>query len=241
AKPKKVAAALAKLDKAMDQAIEHTSLARDRGLQRALLDQISALYGGPRLLDLTGQAPWEELDHPAVTGAIRDSEAIIVAAALDRTTALRGEVYPGPVAGRDRSATTTATGRDTETPGAPVAGEAAPISAEGRSWLAALVPWSRPDPRPVAEDLRDRQPVAEAVAETVAEEGSVAEVVATESRPVADRKRPDEQDKRRAIRLWISRAKRGNVGSKRDLANWTDFSETWALGCIQEARQIMIN
>jgi hypothetical protein len=64
-------------------------------------------------------------------------------------------------------------------------------------------------------------------------------VVATSPRPVADRKRPDEQDKRRAIRFYVGRAKKLNPPSKRDLAEWTGFSETWALGCIQEGRQQM--
>lgn len=239
AKPKKVTAALAKLDKAMDRAVEHTGLARDRVMQTALLDQISALYGGPRLLDLTGQAPWEDLDHPAVTGLIRDSEAVILAAALDRNTALRGEVYPRPVAAGDRTATTPATGRDTGAPDVPVAERRALGSDEGRSWLTTLVPWSRPEPRPVADEAKDRQSVAEAVAQPVAEDASDEGVVATDPRPVADQKRPDEQDRRRAIRFYTDRAKKLNPPSKRMLAEWTGFSETWALGCIQDARQRM--
>jgi hypothetical protein len=85
----------------------------------------------------------------------------------------------------------------------------------------------------------DRLPVAEAVAETVANGASNGEVVATGRGPVADRKRPDEQDKRRAIRFYIGRAKKLNPPSKRVLAEWTGFSETWALGCIQEGQQQM--
>ncbi|MEU8362290.1 hypothetical protein AB0C27_40360 [Nonomuraea sp. NPDC048882] len=240
AKPTSLARALARLDKAMDKAVEHTALSRDRVVQAALLDQVSTLYGAPRLLDLTGQAPWEHLDHPAVTGLIRDSEAVILAAALDRNTALRGEVYPMAVVAGDRSATTAATGRSSETLPVPVSDDAPPISGEGRSWLANLVPWSRPEPRPVADDAPDHRSVAEAVTEPVADDGPDAEAVATEPRPVADQKRPDEQDRRRAIRFYIGRAKKLNPPSKRTLADWTGFSETWALSCIQEARQTMI-
>jgi hypothetical protein len=239
AKPKKVTAALAKLDKAMDRAVEYTGLARDRVMQAALLDQVSTLYGAPRLLDLTGQAPWENLDHPAVTGAMRDSEAVILAAALDRNTALRGEVYPRPVATGDRSVTTDATGRGDESISATIPADGPSIVEGGRSWLASLTPWSRPQPRPVTEPAPDRSQVAEPVAEVVAGEALEREVVATDTRPVADRKRPDDQDRRRAIRFWVGRAKKLNPPSKRDLADWSGFSETWALGCIQEARQQM--
>ncbi|MDP4501122.1 hypothetical protein [Nonomuraea turcica] len=240
AKPKKLARALARLDKAMDKAVEHTAVSRDRRVMAALLDQVSTLYGAPRLLDLPGQAPWEHLDHPAVTGLIRDSEAIILAAALDRNTALRGEVYPLPIATSDRLATTAATGRGAETLAAPDADEAPSIADEGRSWLTNLVPWSRPEPRPVANEAADHQPVAEVVAAPVAGDAPDAGVVATGRRPVADREKPTEQDRRRAIRFWIGRAKKLNPPSKRTLAEWTGFSETWALGCIQEARQTMI-
>jgi hypothetical protein len=240
ASPRKRARSLAKLDRALERAVEHTKLSRDQVTQAALLDQLSTLYGAPRLLDLPGQAPWEHLDHPAVTGLIRDSEAVILAAALDRNTALRGEVYPRPVAIGDRSAATSATGRDVETPDVLVADDALPISDEGRSWLAALVPWSRPEPRPVADEVRDHHPVADVVAEPVAVDTSDEGVVATDPRPVADQKRPDEQDRRRAIRFYTDRAKKLNPPSKRTLAEWTGFSETWALGCIQDARQRMV-
>lgn len=237
AKPKKVTAALAKLDRALEKAVEHTALARDPKAQSALLDQLATLYGGPRLLDLNGQAPWEQLDHPAVTGLIRDSEALILAAALDRNTALRGETYPLPVAGRDQSATAAATGRALADSDAPADHNTKSIFQGDQSWVTKLVPWSRP----VADDSRDRDPVAEPVAEAVAEPVASEEVAATDPRPVADQKKPTEQDRRRAIRFYIGRAKKLNPPSKRTLAEWTGFSETWALGCIQEGRQIMID
>jgi hypothetical protein len=229
AKPKKVTRALTRLDRALERAVEHTRLGHDRATQSAMLDQLSALYGAPRLLDLAGQAPWEHLDHPAVTGLIRDSEAVILAAALDRNTALRGEMYPIPVA----------TGRDADTPPAQIVREAPSTSDGGRSWLTTLAPWTRPEPRPVTDEVRDLQPVAEAVADPVAEDAPAMGAVATDPRPVADREKPSEQDRRRAIRFWIGRAKKLNPPSKRMLAEWTGWSETWALGCIQEARQQM--
>ncbi|MDA0633400.1 hypothetical protein OUY22_08215 [Nonomuraea sp. MCN248] len=64
---RKMRAALAKLDKAMDQAVEHTGLAVDAGRQEALLAQIAALYNTTALIDADPRVPWEpERDHRPV-------------------------------------------------------------------------------------------------------------------------------------------------------------------------------
>ncbi|GAA4530822.1 MULTISPECIES: hypothetical protein [Nonomuraea] len=64
---RKMRAALAKLDKAMDQAVEHTGLAVDQGRQEALLAQIAALYNTTALIDADPRVPWEpERDHRPV-------------------------------------------------------------------------------------------------------------------------------------------------------------------------------
>ncbi|MFI6387012.1 hypothetical protein ACIBHY_47880 [Nonomuraea sp. NPDC050547] len=64
---RKVRAALAKLDKAMDQAVEHTGLAVDPQRQEALLAQIAALYNTSKLVDADPRVPWEpEHDHQPV-------------------------------------------------------------------------------------------------------------------------------------------------------------------------------
>ncbi len=239
---RKMRAALARLDRALDKAVEHTGLARDQVLQGSLLDQVTTLYGGASLLDLPSTPPWEHADHPAVTGMVRHSEAVMLAAALNlNTTARLGGPAALPVATGDRSATTPATGRDETGDHPAVADEPLPPSPEGRSWLATLALRSRPETRPVAESVGDHQAVAEPVADPVAEPVADSGVVATGRGGGRDRSRPDEQDKRRAVRFWIGRAKKGQPPSKRELADWTGFSETWALGCIQEARQTMIN
>ncbi|MBE1585042.1 hypothetical protein ACFPOI_49930 [Nonomuraea angiospora] len=59
ASERKMRAALAKLDKAMDQAVEHTGLAVDQGRQEALLAQIAALYNTTALIDADPRVPWE--------------------------------------------------------------------------------------------------------------------------------------------------------------------------------------
>jgi len=64
---RKMRAALAKLDKAMDQAVEHTGLAVDPGRQEALLAQIAALYNTSALIDAAPRVPWEpEAGHHPV-------------------------------------------------------------------------------------------------------------------------------------------------------------------------------
>ncbi len=67
ASERKVRAALAKLDKAMDQAVEHTGLAVDSTRQEALLAQIAALYNTSALIDADPRVPWEpHADHHPV-------------------------------------------------------------------------------------------------------------------------------------------------------------------------------
>lgn len=67
ASDRKVRTALAKLDKAMDQAVEHTGLAVDQARQEALLAQIAALYNTSKLVDADPRVPWEpEQDHQPV-------------------------------------------------------------------------------------------------------------------------------------------------------------------------------
>ncbi|MDR8412258.1 hypothetical protein MTP10_26405 [Nonomuraea sp. 3-1Str] len=67
ASERKLRAALARLDKAMDQAVEHTGLAVDPARQEALLAQIAALYNTTALIDADPRVPWEpNADHHPV-------------------------------------------------------------------------------------------------------------------------------------------------------------------------------
>jgi hypothetical protein len=92
---RKLRAAMAKLDRALDKAVEHTGLPRDERMQWALLDQITALYGGASLLDLPEVAPWAHIDHPAVTGAAKHHEAVKLADAMrEWTTAIQAQRDP---------------------------------------------------------------------------------------------------------------------------------------------------
>ncbi|GII76337.1 hypothetical protein Sru01_13190 [Sphaerisporangium rufum] len=65
ASDRKMRAALARLDRVMDQAVEHTGLAVDQARQEALLSQIGALYNTSALIDLRPPVPWEPEEPPA--------------------------------------------------------------------------------------------------------------------------------------------------------------------------------
>ncbi|WP_433520040.1 hypothetical protein ACQP2T_63610 (plasmid) [Nonomuraea sp. CA-143628] len=77
ASDRKIRKAVTKRDRMLDQAVEHTGLAKDKQMQWALLDQVSTLGGAESLSDVldTATGPWSLLDHPAITGAMRHSEA----------------------------------------------------------------------------------------------------------------------------------------------------------------------
>ncbi len=88
-KARSIASAVARRDRALDQAVEHTDLASSAVTRARLLDIATALGGGDDLTSILATAPaaWAHDDHPAVTGQQRHSEARELAASLDRWTA----------------------------------------------------------------------------------------------------------------------------------------------------------
>ncbi|WP_326828657.1 hypothetical protein OIE13_22180 [Streptosporangium sp. NBC_01810] len=82
----KMRRAMARLEGALDAAMQHTVLARDEALQRSLLDGVTTAYSAPSLMKLPPVAAWAHLDHPAVTGAARHSEAVVLAEETRRLT-----------------------------------------------------------------------------------------------------------------------------------------------------------
>jgi len=85
----RVRRALARLDRAMDQAVAHTNLVEDPARQQRLLAQLGALYGTARLAELDPAAPWEQhLAIEAVRGEAEGADEVRTAvedvrAALD--------------------------------------------------------------------------------------------------------------------------------------------------------------
>ncbi|MFC7570171.1 hypothetical protein ACFQU9_44330 [Actinomadura namibiensis] len=80
AKPRTLARALARLDKAMDAAVEHAHLATDPARQQILLAQISLLYHASDLADLNLDAPWQPAPAP-----LASTEALLPPAGRPRS------------------------------------------------------------------------------------------------------------------------------------------------------------
>nr|WP_245653039.1 hypothetical protein [Herbidospora sakaeratensis] len=235
-------AALDRVDRAMDKAVEHTGLASDETIQRRLVDYAAAM-DAQTFVELTPVGPWKRLNHPALRGPV-DHEVVAAADARGAEAvadfeAWRTRTGRGLVATTLPVATIHATGRD---------GAEAPVDAFG-SRLARAV-WPVSGSRFVTLDGR---PVARPVRELIAGRGSVAvngsvavaEVVADEerSRPDDDRsrdqKQPTEQDRRRVARYWAKRVKAGEVLSNRALADRSGFKKTWCLDRIREGRELL--
>jgi hypothetical protein len=71
ASDRRMRAALTRLDKEMDRAVEYTGLAVDTARQEALLSQIGALYNTAALIDLNPPVPWApEPEEPAARPAL---------------------------------------------------------------------------------------------------------------------------------------------------------------------------
>ena len=88
AKARQLAGAVAKRDRMLDLAVAHTDVATNPKTQAVLLDLASTLGGGDDLTSLlaSARAPWQQLDHPAITGAMRHSEATALAEETRRLT-----------------------------------------------------------------------------------------------------------------------------------------------------------
>ncbi|GAA4588741.1 hypothetical protein GCM10023194_41200 [Planotetraspora phitsanulokensis] len=75
ASDRRMRAALTRLDKEMDRAVEYTGLAVDAERQEALLSQIGALYNTAALIDLNPPVPWApEPEEPPARPALAAGE-----------------------------------------------------------------------------------------------------------------------------------------------------------------------
>lgn len=116
ASDRQIRAAVTRRDRAIDLAVAHTSLARDKTKQAALLDLLTAFGGGDSLSAVleTASAPWADLDHPAVTATRQvaltgGATQKVAGAATDTTPA------PTPVAVTPAEPTATNTGSGSAT------------------------------------------------------------------------------------------------------------------------------
>jgi hypothetical protein len=131
-KPRKVARAVAKRDRMLDLAVAHTDVATNPKTQAVLLDLATTLGGAEDMSDLlaNARAPWRQLDHPAITGAARHSEAAVLAKETRRLSdAVLAQRDPDAAATIEMLASLVF-GRRIPTPGFDTAGEVSPTVAD---------------------------------------------------------------------------------------------------------------
>jgi hypothetical protein len=213
--------ALARRDRALDAAVEHTDLARNATRQAELLDLVTALGGADSLSALldTATAPWAYLDHPAITG--------------------RAPHTTGPAAEEGERAVADLTSwmaRRSLAPTKPVALHA-PASAAGETG-------DRPPQRTVDVAPERRLLVSDPDAETVADEEENGDQFRDQNGDRDDdRDKPDEQDNRRSEE-WIRRQCRGASGvgrrpTKSEVMERYGFSGTWSWRRVQNVQARM--
>ncbi len=243
ASERKIRRAAAALDKRMDQAVEHTGLARDDRMKWTLLDQISTLGGVDQLSALleTARGPWMETDHPLVTGQTKHHEAVQLATAMQEwTDALNKQRDPETSAAIKSMAVHIARLEGRPIPTFEPTTSVAPAVASPASDATD----ERPDTRPAMQGFATPLTVVNPVALPVADDDEFGDRNGDrDGDQTGDRERPDEQDNREAEE-WVRRRCRGRNGvgrrpSKTDVAKRFGFSETWGLTRVQEVQERM--
>lgn len=243
ASARKIRKAAAALDKRMDQAVEHTGLARDDRMKWTLLDQISTLGGVDQLSALleSAQGPWMETDHPLVTGRAKHHEAAKLADAMQEWTA---------AINKQRDPETSSAIKSMATYIAQLEGRPAPVFEPTTSVAPAVASpafgatETRPEPRPAMQGFATPLTVVNPVASPVADDDEFGDRNGDrDGDQTGDRERPDEQDNREA-REWIRTRCRGRNGvgrkpSKTEVAKRYGFSETWAFDRVREVQERM--
>lgn len=246
ASERKIRKAAAKLDKRLDQAVEHTGLARDDRMKWALLDQVGTLGGAEHLCNLleNAQGPWAETEHPLVTGAAKHREAAELAEAMRGwTDAIKQQRDPEVNAAITSMATYIAGMEGRPVPEFPTIAPTTSVASTVAS-PAFDATGQRPILRPLTVAPGTPLAVAEPVASPVADEDDLGDRNRDrDDDQNGDRERPDEQDNREA-REWIRARCRGRNGvgrkpSKGEVAKRFGFSETWAFDRVREVQERM--
>ncbi|MEO3860846.1 hypothetical protein [Acrocarpospora sp. B8E8] len=237
--------------KTRDAAVRHAQFATSDKRKAELVDILAALLPPEALAQLRLTGWWTQLKHPALP-ASPDPEVVEAASqegraavsAFEKWSSTWSRIPSEAVARLVATAPVFATGRATGWDGAGLPAD--PFGAQlARSlWPVADVvaidlfgrPVARPDDDRAGGRVGDLADGDVPVAEPVADEGDPR----PDPRPADDRKRPNEQDRRRVVRVWVNQVKKGNVLSKRELADRSGFRETWCLERIREGREQMI-
>ncbi|MEV8639086.1 hypothetical protein AB0395_46260 [Streptosporangium sp. NPDC051023] len=247
ASARKIQAAVAKRDRTLDRAVEHTNLAQDEATQKALLDIVSAYGGGDSLSTVleNAVAPWSDLDHPALVKPRQPgtmppgAEAVQAALAQWTRETVRDPGLLLDVQDASNSATTPAT---TSLPVMPAPQRRVFLSPGDPRPTGRLVPfvtWTRPEVHPFEGELLLPPMDAEVDAEMDATNDVDGEWTRPDGDQDADRPEPTEQDKRRVARWWAGRVEKGEYLSKWALAERSGFKPTWCGDRITEGKEIL--
>jgi hypothetical protein len=240
---RKLRAAVAKRDRMLDMAVEHTDLATNPRTQEALLDVATTLGGAEDLSALlaTARAPWRQLDHPAITGADKYSKELELAAAMREwsdaiksqhdpevsaaVTSMAAYIARRPVEAM-RPLPEIAQERDDDTTGR------APHSQEGSTWLGQFKPWTRATPKAPDVDPDTTATRTEPRTEPLTPDSSEREEQREHEREDADDRRTPSDQVNRAAEEWIRRQCRGQNGvgrrpTWREVGDKYGFSDGW--------------
>ncbi|WP_431928464.1 hypothetical protein [Nonomuraea jabiensis] len=222
ASARKLRAALAKLDKAMDAAVEHTGLAVDQERQETLLSQIAAIYNTAALVDAEPVPPWKsKKETPVPSEAIEAMKAIARAQGRAEAGRLMPVVPPLVVLPQQRTADLSA-------------GPSVPAQPDGDDHLEtrgrtvngarpfAAVPVFPSGTEPVSSSARDR-------------DGTGTNTASSPSNPgdeTGDRPRQQEGTKRRTKEGTVPRVRKGRARGRTAARppEWDSVDELMPLG-----------
>ncbi|WP_051866214.1 hypothetical protein [Streptosporangium roseum] len=240
ASDRKLRAAFTRRDRALDQAVEHTDLARNKATQATLLDIVTTLGGGDSITALleTAAAPWADLDHPALRqddepAETRQEARAAIAAYEDwkRPKIVPFVLTPPPaLAQQDMTGSVSSNGR-------PANGHAHIVTAP-----ATIVLPTPPVSDPVSDLRPEKWPLKDDDARTITHTNADTEPLTDtgsdsdqtrehDDEEPDDRGRPNDQDNQVAEE-WIRRRCRGTNGVGRrpswsDVATRYGFSVGW--------------
>ncbi|MGW4639662.1 helix-turn-helix domain-containing protein [Sphaerisporangium sp. NPDC004334] len=109
---RKMRAALARLDKAMDRAVEHTGLAQDSDKQQRMLAQLGALYNTAELLELQTRPFWQPAADDTAAATERDRRGEMAIAGALSLRGRRAEIIAPLVASASTGVTSRAAAQE---------------------------------------------------------------------------------------------------------------------------------
>ncbi|MCC5574445.1 hypothetical protein IMZ11_02165 [Microtetraspora sp. AC03309] len=253
ASDRKLRRAIARRDRALDLAVEHTNLAQDTTKQTVLLDLVTTLGGADSLSEILAQAtaPWSRLDHPALGGPAEEP-AEMPQEAQEAIAAYKGwrppKLLPFPITPPRTPAFHAVSGRVpalVSSNGKPVNGHAHTPPRTVADPATTLLP-TLPVSESVSVGDPETWPLKDGDILIITDTGSASE--SEQSREYDDeerdeRGRPNEQDNRRAEE-WIRTRCRGRngVGQRptwNEVGKKFGFSDGWGGNRVKAVQERM--